>query len=181
MAPGVLRFWRCGHCEKILIFSFYCMSDQGWRSLTSYLKPISGANCACILTFISTEMQYVMYPSTFFYYSFTQYTTNANILKINEIPRFLFFKATKYTILLGLHLLPPCTYLLWLHGTEMYVIFIHTQDTECMYCVWQMTHQHGAYDPSARSMYHVFSYSRLCNNIHITVTMTTTKYRVVRK
>ena len=35
-------------------------------------------------------MQYIMYPPTLFYYSFSQYTTDVIILKINENPIFAY-------------------------------------------------------------------------------------------
>ena len=80
------------------------MSDQSKKSLISYLEPISGPKCTCILKLRSTEMQCVKYPPTLFYYSFSQYIIYVNI-KRNEISIFLFSKATKYTQFLGLHLL----------------------------------------------------------------------------
>ena len=136
------------------------MSDQSKKSLIflpgTYLKSLKST---CILKFRSTEMQYVMYPPTWFYYSFSQYITYVNILKINDIPIFLFSIATKYTFL-GLHLLAQCTYVAMTgRYWNLYVIFIHTVDTEFMYWRWHMTHQH-----EACAMYRHIQ----CKNIHIT-------------
>ena len=92
----------------------------------------------------STKMQYVIYPPSLFYNSFSQYTTYVNILTKNEIPIFLFSIATKYTFL-GLHFLVQCTYFAMTgRYWNLYVILIHTLDTGFIYWIWQMTYQLNA-------------------------------------
>ena len=113
--------------EKILVFSFYSISEQNWRSFISYLEPTckSGSKCTFTLKFTSTKMQYAMYPPTVFYYSFSQYTTYVSKLQQNEILIFSCFIAITYT-LLALHLLPNALTLPWLDWTEMYTSYLYT-------------------------------------------------------
>ena len=149
------------------------MSDQSQRSVISYLEPISGPMCTCILK-LSTAIQYIMYPPTLFYYFFSQYTTYVNLLKRNEIQILVLSIATKYPFL-GLHHLVQCTYSImaacyW----NAYAICIHTLDTEFMYWIWHMTHEH-----EACTMYFIFNAVQH-HTIH-TVTITTIKYWVSRK
>ena len=125
------------------------------------LELISCPKCTWILKSMSSEIQYVMYPLTLFYYSFSQYTTYVNTLKRNEMQIISFSITTIY-----IHKIYVCVSVASIHliyhdwmVLKCIVIFIH------MYWIWQMTHQHkvSTWVP--------------CHNIYIMVTIETTKCR----
>ena len=98
--------------------------------------------------------------TTLFYYSFSQYMRH-------EIPIFLFSIATKYTKFVGLHLVVQCTYFAmtgW--HWNLYVIFIHTLETEFMYWTWQINHQHEVCTKYFHIQYCVTYISHCCHSNH---------------
>ena len=116
------------------------MSDQSGRSLISYryLAPR-------VLKARSTEMQDVLFLQILFYYSFNQYITYFNILKINENHTFLYSISTIRTQFLVVHLFPQSIYFAmtgWYWN--VYVIFICILIPNCLYWIWQVIHQHEA-------------------------------------
>ena len=135
--------------------------------LISYLEPISGP-----LKFRSTEMQYVMYQPTLFYYSFSQYTTYVNILKINEIQIFSFYIATKYAKFLGLHLLAQCSYFAmtgwyWNVSYTPWILNLYTE--------------YGKWPISTKLVLCTFIFNTVQQHTYHTDTIATTKYWVLRK
>ena len=90
-------------------------------------------------------MQYVMYAPTLFYHPFNQYITYINILKMYKNANTFGFHSKNVCNISGFASLVQCT---WFATTgwywNLYVIFIHTLDTDFMYWRWQMIHQHEA-------------------------------------